>query len=113
MSTLASEQKNRRQSMRRHPRGATQVNCLKGAMGFGRNLALRLLDVSEQGVRLVLKEPLTCGQEVELQLQGVSHRRPIKYAAQVVWCVPAADGTFCVGLHLAKTMRYVDLQMLV
>src|SRR5256885_2178544 len=50
--------KNRRANPRRAPKGSTRVTCRRGSLGLGPNLALSLLDVSETGARLLVKEPL-------------------------------------------------------
>jgi hypothetical protein len=112
MSQPATDSKNRRHSIRRRPRGATRVACFKGSMGLGTNLALELLDVSETGVRLRVREPLDLKQELQVELTGLVHRRPVKLAAAVIWCVPAADGSYCVGARFSKYLRYADLQQL-
>jgi hypothetical protein len=104
---------NRRRTFRRRPRKITKVACFKGALGLGPNLALDLLDVSERGVRLRVKEPLELHQQVEVHLTGLGHRRPVKVPAAVVWCVEAADGSYCIGAHFEKGLPYADLQQLV
>jgi hypothetical protein len=112
MSVPDASQKNRRRGQRRKPKHATQTQCFKGALGLGPNVALAALDVSEQGARLVLKEPLEPGQQAQIHLSGLGYRRPLKVLATVVWVVPAADGTYCVGLRFDKSLRYADLQLL-
>ena len=104
--------KNRRRAIRRSPRRATKITCLKGVMGLGPNLALQLLDVAECGVRLVVKQEILKGQEVELTLQGMGHPRPLKLNAEVVWCVPTAEKTYCIGARFRKNLSYADLQQL-
>jgi hypothetical protein len=104
--------KNRRRSQRRQPKRASKVFCYRGALGMGPNLAVEMLDISEGGIRLRVKEPLCEGQPVLIQLAGLGHRAPLKVMAVVVWCVPAADGSQCVGAHFEKSLRYGDLQLL-
>jgi hypothetical protein len=88
------------------------VTCFTGPCGFGPNVATGLLDVSETGARLLVKTGLTPGRGVELGLLGVGHLRPVVRACRVVWCVAAADGSFCVGLSFEKPLPYADLQHL-
>jgi len=78
-------------------------------MGLGPNIALSLLDLSESGLRVVLKEAATVGQEVEVNLDSAAGRA-LKTTARVVWIVPGMDGTFVAGLRLQKSISYIDLQ---
>jgi hypothetical protein len=112
MAQQPTDQKNRRRVLRRRPKHASRVACYKGPLGLGANLALELLDLSESGVRLRIKEALPCQQEVEVQLIGLGHSKPVKLRAVVAWCVPAADGSCCIGARFDKGLRYADLQYL-
>ena len=104
--------RNRRLAKRRPPKRSTKITCRKGALGIGPNLALSLLDVSETGIRLVVKEDLKVRQEVEIGLLGIGHQRPIQIMGDVVWCVPAADGNHCLGVKFQRFLSYTDLQQL-
>jgi hypothetical protein len=112
MIQQAAPPKNRRRALRRCPKRATRVACFRGDLGLGPNLALELLDVSETGVRVRVRESLENGKPVEIQLTGLAHPRPFKLLARVIWCVPAADGSFCVGARFDKGLRYGDVQLL-
>jgi hypothetical protein len=112
MALPAPDKKNRRLSARRRPRRASKVVCFRGTLGLGLNLALEMLDLSDRGIRLRVKEPLDVHQEVEIHLTGLSHRRPVKVPAEVVWCVEAADGSYCIGAHFHRGLPYADLQQL-
>ena len=101
---------NRRRAPRRKPKKSSRVFCYSGRYGLGPNVAVTLLDVSETGVRLVLKVPLAVGDEVEIGLDGIGERRPSKAAAQVVWCIPLADGNHCIGARFDKPLRWMLLQ---
>jgi hypothetical protein len=101
---------NRRLAPRRVPRGRPKVSCYTGPCGLGPNVASSLLDVSESGARLLAREELKPGREVEVGLLGVGHLRPVVRAANVVWCVAAAGGGFCVGVRFQKALPYADLQ---
>jgi len=108
MSLPASASKNRRVSIRRMPRGKPRVSCLKGSLGLGRNIGETVLDLSETGVRLVVSTALDDGQEIEVILQGQGQPSRIKVLANVVWCVPAADGRYCIGARFQKYLSYAD-----
>jgi len=105
--------KNRRIFLRRAPKRRPKLCCYKGALDLGANLAMALLDVSESGVRLTLKSALEPGQEVNLAFEGIGHRRPLKSNGKVVWCVPAQDGSFCVGIRLDKYLPYQEISKLI
>jgi hypothetical protein len=70
-----------------------------------------VLDVSENGVRLVLKEGLPVGHEFAVTLEGLSSRA-VKVVARVVWSAALADGNFCVGAAFGKGLSYYDLSAL-
>ena len=77
-------------------------------MGLGPNIAVSILDVSETGVRLILKEPLKEKAEFVVELESVG-ARSIKVLARVIWMLPLTDGNTCVGAEFAKNLLYSDL----
>ena len=100
---------NRRSSSRKLPKNSTKVSCVPNPHGLGANVALKVFDVSETGVRLVLKSAAKIGQEIEVTLESLADRRPTKTVAKVVWCEKLADGSFCVGAHFGKAIAYGSL----
>jgi hypothetical protein len=76
---------------------------------LGPDLLVTTLDISETGVRVVLKSAVEKGREVELLFQGLNCGRPVKRTARVVWTVPLEDGNYCAGLHLDRPLRYIEL----
>jgi len=103
---------NGRNSLRRRPRGKIKIVCQRGSLDLGRNLALSVLDISETGVRLILREPLRTGQEVSITLEGAGSARPVKRLGKVVWSVPSTDGGHCAGINLEKRLDYRQFQEL-
>ena len=75
---------NSRKSPRRPPRGATKVVCRKGTLGLGPNLGVRLLDVSEGGVRLLVKTELVKGDGVEVVLVPPAGGKDVVRRGEVV-----------------------------
>jgi hypothetical protein len=69
------------------------------------------LDVSEGGVRIVVKAPLPVGQVVEIRLEGAD-TRPVIRVAKVVWSLALENGNHGVGVHFEKALSYADLQRL-
>jgi hypothetical protein len=100
---------NRRASRRLPLSRSVRVECRKGSSGLGRNLAVSPLDLSETGVRLVLGEALTPGQDAEVLILGGAGR--LKRAARVAWCRAAEGGHLC-GLRFDQPVPYADLQAL-
>ena len=101
--------KNRRGTLRRNPRPRLKVLCYKGSLDIGQNIAVSLLDVSESGVRMIVKTALDINQQINFSLQGPIHMRPLSSAGRVVWAVPTADGNCCIGVRLDKYLRYQDI----
>ena len=106
------KQINRRASRRVVPRGQVRIECRKGTTGLGRNLALRVLDLSETGMRLLVNTPLDQAKEVEVVISGTSYLPPIKRIARVVRNVPNEDGTAAVGLHFSPPLDYANYMAL-
>ena len=103
---------NRRASYRRLVRRGVRVTCQRGDLGLGPDLALALLDLSENGARLAVKEPLQPGEEVELNLEGIWHRQPLRRLANVSWCAPKGDGRLEIGVRFQKGLPYAELSQL-
>jgi hypothetical protein len=103
---------NRRNFLRRLASSKIKVICRKGNLDMGPNLAKAVLDISESGVRLVLKAPIEVGQYVSVSLEGVLHMRPIVCTGKVVWTAELAEGGYCVGVRLEKYLTYKDIRLL-
>jgi hypothetical protein len=90
----------------------TKVECRKGTLGLGADLNVATLDISETGVRLVLKAWLKVGQEVEVVLKGGWTCKPLKRLAKVIWALLLETGNWCVGLQFDKPLPYGEMQRL-
>ena len=101
--------RNRRASRRVAPKCSTKIGCFRGPMGLGANLAVSAVEVSETGACVVVTAPFTIGEEMEVSLEGVVHRRPIRKMAKVVWCVSAGPDRWRVGVQFHGSLRYSDL----
>src|SRR5437660_2841518 len=103
MSQLPSpppSSRNRRLDRRHSPAVKVKLVCRKGSLDLGPNLGLDLLDISETGIRLLLKQTLARGEEVTVSLDSLRHVRAVKAIGTVIWSVTAADGTCQVGVRL-------------
>jgi hypothetical protein len=102
---------NMRRSRRQNPKRSTRLKAFRNALGLGPNIAVSILDLSEGGVRLIVKEALKPKAEFEINLETMGSRT-FKVIAQVVWTLPLADGNHCVGARFQKDIPYADLGML-
>ncbi len=104
--TLAS---NRRKGHRKNPRTNVTVECRRGSLGLGKNMADSFLDISEGGVRLTVKVPLNIDDEVEITLLGCQVGKPFKRQGKVCWAIPIENGGCCIGVEFEKRLPYVEV----
>jgi hypothetical protein len=109
MSEAPLPQKNRRLTRRKPPKGRVAVGCYRGSWDMGENLGVSMLDVSESGVRLLVKDPLAVGLEVLVILEGSTNVRPLKRLGKVIWTIPAPEGNHCIGISFHKRVEYREL----
>jgi hypothetical protein len=105
-------QPNHRISRRRPVTRRVGVILRKGALGLGPNLALNLIDVSEDGLGVRIKSALAAGDEVEVELSPPGVRKPYKRVGEVRWCRKADDETFLIGVRLQKRLTFTELNEL-
>ena len=103
---------NRRNSQRRKPRSTIHVQCRKGMYGLGSNLSTGTLDISETGVRLVVKDELNPQDEVEVIVGGYGVQKPIKRIGVIRWALKLENGQFCIGIEFQKRLEFRLLQTL-
>ena len=111
-TTLEAKVQNRRRSQRRKPRTSVKIQCRKGTYGLGANLGSSVLDVSDTGVRMIVKEPLSPPAEVEIIIIANGMRDPIKRIGTIRWQVKLENGLFCTGIEFQKRIDYRDWQNL-
>src|SRR5262245_41410074 len=105
-------QSNRRNSSRKFPRGTVRVECRRGRLGLGLNIATGFLDVSQGGVRLLAKEPFKAEEEVEVVFNAFGIAAPIKRVASVIWALSLENGQFAAGLRFLQVLPHEDLMRL-
>lgn len=103
---------NRRITPRREARRSVKVECRKGTLGLGKDIGDSILDVSEDGVRVMLKDQLPIKQEVEVVMYPEGARQAIKRVAEVVWVVKVDDKRYCAGLRFQKRVPYAEVTRL-
>jgi hypothetical protein len=107
-TTELPRQQNRRRSPRNAARATIRFQCRKGALGFGPNLVIRVLDLSSSGVRLVVNKPLECTDEVEIVIDGHGMKGTVRRLGIVRWNEKLETGQFCVGIEFHK---YLDFKV--
>ena len=73
---------------------------------MGPNVASRMLDLSETGVRLIIKEALKKGEEVEVEIDKPGGQKSQIRKGTVEWSVPTSDNEHCVGIQFDKPLEY-------
>jgi hypothetical protein len=89
------------------------ASCRRGEAGYGPDLALALLDVSEWGAGLAVRQPLQEGEEVALVLVGPAHLRLVAVTASIAWCEAGDDESCRVGVQFHRRLPWEDLLSLV
>jgi hypothetical protein len=99
---------NKRRGPRHRPRGATGVEVWRDTPGVGRNLAIALADVCQEGLGVYLMAAVRPGDVVEVVLtrRGAP---PVRVPAEVRWCAQGTDWTYRAGLRLRRPLAYQDL----
>jgi hypothetical protein len=87
----------RRRSRRQLPKPTTEVACRPETRIIGPDVAVSVLDISADGIRLMVNTPLEKGQRIEVDLEGIGYCRPLKLRAEVIWSLATADGCWCIG----------------
>jgi PilZ domain len=108
-ATTHSSMSNRRTSKRMFTRTSVAVELRKGALGLGANIAAQLLDISEGGVRVIIKAPLQAKDEVEITLTGHGIPKALKRLAVVCWVFKLESGMYATGFNFEKRLRYSDV----
>jgi hypothetical protein len=103
--TRKASRRNRRIAARRKPKGSTKAVCIAYQEGVGRNVALRILDVSMFGAQLAVEGPLVPGSEVTVGFDAPGDNKRLLLAAQVIWCGRCQDGGYRVGCQFLKHLE--------
>jgi hypothetical protein len=102
----------RRGTVRRLARAAACVEIRRGLTGTNPNLALKLVDVSDDGIQVLLKERMRAWEVVEVALAPAAAGGAVRGPAIVCWCVPTPTGQFRAGLQLRHRLTADDIAML-
>jgi hypothetical protein len=99
----------RRLTRRRPTRGGARVEVRRGDLGLGPDLAVGLMDVSEDGVGLRTKVEVQVDDRVTVGLGRPGGGKLLVGQGVVRWCRPEPDGRFRVGLALRRRLTHADL----
>ena len=99
-----------RRKPRYKPQGKVRVTCFTSAPGA--NLACSLLDVSENGVRLALREHLPVGTEVLVAVQRLNRLQPVHRLGKIRWSTARPQGGCVAGIELTTALATTDLARL-
>ena len=99
-----------RTGMRYPPRAGTNVACRAGAPATGPDTVLSLVNLSDAGVRLVLRKALDVGQLVEVELLAPGWKRPVRRSGVVVWARGLKEGTSHAGIFFSRSLSPVELR---
>jgi PilZ domain len=110
--SLKSDPKNYRANPRYPARGCVRATCRQGTLGAGDNLALFLVNLSVTGARLVVRESIAPGREVEVTLWTPGWSSVRRLAGRVVWTSPGMGGVRTIGIHFDEHLSDADLQVL-
>jgi two-component system cell cycle sensor histidine kinase/response regulator CckA len=102
---------NRRRARRRKPQASVHTECFANDFGLGPNLAAGLINISEGGIALLVKNPLDKDKKLEVHLSNRG-QPSIKRRASVAWILPADNGMFQVGLKFDQLLDFPELQHL-
>jgi len=78
--------------------------AVDGPQGSRLDARVRVLDVSQDGLKVELRDPVTVGSTVEVdgEIAGVIGQASLNRKCQVVWCTTAPGGTYVAGLWFGE-----------
>lgn len=102
---------NRRAFPRRRARGTARFRREGKALVPFKHA--KLIDISQAGIGLLLKEAVRIGDELEVELTAPSGRHAALAVAEVRWAVLMPDGTYRIGCCWQHRLDFAALQQLV
>lgn len=84
----------------------------KGRLGVGANIGCELVDISEDGLGLRLKESVPVGRELTIELLLPGAYKPLRLVAEVRWCQPDGNGTFRAGVWFQWRLPHLTVMNL-
>ena len=98
-----------RRLQRRSPASAyLEVRYLHARSAPGSDVAVCALDLSPNGIRLVIRQLFTPGDRVEVTLPG-EDGPPVKAQGAVIWVAPLPDGCVCAGVRFDTALPLAEV----
>jgi hypothetical protein len=100
---------------RKTARSTLRLQARRGTMGLGKNLALEVIDINEDGIGFHASEELKQGEDLELILTKPGVNRILKMVGEVRWCCQLPEEeedeapAFLIGVKLRNRIAYADL----
>jgi len=113
-SPIVLAEHNKRLTRRKSAKRGVIAQCRRGQMGLGADLACCIVDISDGGACLIVKQAFRQGEDAEIILFGVGRSKPVKLACEVRSCVAVdeTEETFKVGFRFRKRIPYAELDNL-
>ena len=113
-TSTADAAANRRIVRRRPLKHGVDITVRKGTLGLGPNLAIKGVEISDDGVQVLVKSELKPGEEVEVGLTPVGRSKPTPFIADVRWCQPDEAGKgFQLGVQFRHRLTYAQFALFV
>lgn len=90
-----------------------QLEFRRGSLGLGSDLAVELIDVSDDGLCVLLKEPVAPGEEAEVAIGRPMGGKLTKRIVRVAWCRPGWRKGFLVEVVMSRRLSHVQVNELV
>ena len=108
---MSVDDKNRRSSIRKRPRGWLKIECRKRGT-FGPSIADVVWDVSQTGLCLVSNVALKLNDDLEIQITSSSLNQMIKTQGKVVWIDMLDNKKYSVGVRFDQNLPYHQISQL-
>ena len=104
----------RRIVRRRTLKKGVGLTVRKGTLGLGPNLAAGGVELSDDGIQVLIKSELKRGDEVEIGLVGIGRSKAMNLIADVRWCRPNEEGdAFLIGARFRRRLSYAEVGLFV
>jgi hypothetical protein len=112
MSTNPKRPEGERRRVSRHPlRGGTTANWWS-LPDLGPSLAAELRDISEDGIRLIVRKALEQGSNIQVSIQPPDDGAPVVCALEVIWCA-ASGAAYLVGGRFQNRLSDDEMSRLI
>jgi hypothetical protein len=83
-------------------------------MGLGPNLSVSGVELSDDGIKAIVKNEMKKGDEIEIGLTGIGRGKPVVMIADVRWCRAQEESeTFVVGAKFRRRIAYAEMGLYV